>query len=51
MTNSSTNIIDRDHNRRNPNDTKNPRKQNCSAARQYSFEESDMSKRYALHKR
>ena len=51
MTNSSANIIDRNHNRRNPNDTKKTRKQNCSAARQHSFEESDMSKRYALPKR
>ena len=34
-----------------PNDTKNARKQNRSAARQHSLEESDMSKRYALLKR
>jgi hypothetical protein len=34
-----------------PNDTKNARKQNRYAARQHSFEESDMSKRYALPKR
>jgi hypothetical protein len=50
-TQSHAKTINTNQNKRKPNDTKNARKQNRSAARQQSFDESDMSKRYALAKR
>jgi hypothetical protein len=51
MTNSSAKSIAKNQTSMKPNDTKNARKQNRSAARQHSLEESDMRKRYALAKR
>jgi len=50
-TQSQANSINANQNNRKPNDTNNARKQNRSATRQQSSDESAIKKRYSLAKR